>query len=118
MVLHAGYLHWYGDYDAALRRAWDQHKDLLVVLTLPRSPQAARLIRAVQNDAPLSATIASRFVGVIITVDSRTHYPNEMYYAPKFPAVFFVDAAREISRISPCMGADVLTCLRNRLTQY
>jgi hypothetical protein len=116
--MHAKRIHWYGDYDQALHAARNQHRDLLVILVQPRSAAAAKLIQAIQKDARLSASIVSNFTAVIITVDHRTQYPNEMYYVPRFPALFVVDTALEISRVPPCIGQGVLGCLRMKLADW
>jgi len=108
---HATTIGWMGDYDHAHQAALKQHKGLLVILVKPRSSDAARLIRAFQNDPAIATAIHQQFIPVIVTVDTRTQYPIEMYYTTEFPALFLVDPVREIAW-RRCVGARMISCVR------
>lgn len=109
-------IHWMGDYDHAHQTALKQHKALMVILVKPRSNDAARLIRNLQADPVIVSTIHQKFIPLIVTVDTRTQYPIEMYYTTEFPALFFVDPVREIAW-GRCVGAEMMSCVQSFLLE-
>jgi len=114
---YAATIGWMGDYDHAHQTALKQHKGLMVILVKPRSSEAARLIRAFQNDPAIATAIHQQFIPVIVTVDTRTQYPIEMYYTTEFPALFFVDPVREIAW-KQCVGEGMIACVRSAMLRY
>jgi len=108
---HAATISWMGDYDHAHQTALKQHKGLMVILVKPRSSEASNLIRSLQSDTVIVASIQQHFIPVIVTVDTRTQYPIEMYYTTEFPALFLVDPVREIAW-KRCVGAGMIACVR------
>ncbi len=111
---YAASIHWMGDYDHAHQTAMKQHKALMVILVKPRRSKAAKLIRNLQGDPTIVSTIHRQFIPLIVTVDTRTQYPIEMYYTTEFPALFFVDPVREIAW-GRCVGAGMMSCVQSFL---
>ena len=114
---YAASIHWMGDYDHAHQTALNQHKGLMVILVTPRSSNASNLIRSLQSDTVIVASIQQHFIPVIVTVDTRTQYPIEMYYTTEFPALFLVDPVREITW-KWCVGEGMIACVRGGVLQY
>ena len=109
---YAASIHWMGDYDHAHQMALKQHKGLMVILVKPRSSDATKLIRNLQTDPAIVSTIHRQFIPVIVTVDTRTQYPIEMYYTTEFPALFFVDPVQEITW-GRCVGTEIISCVQS-----
>ena len=108
-------IRWRGDYDQALHEARARGKNLLLILTKPSCPACAELIRKIAADPALVRPLLRRYVPVIVTVDVRADYPVELYYTTRFPALFLVEALRELPDEGSCRGRGCYTFLRRRL---
>ena len=115
LTIAAGeFVHWRGEYEAARLEAVQKGKDLLLLLV--KNPENGReVLAAIGKDADLSRGISQNTVAVVIIADTKARYPVELYYTTKFPAVFLVDAKREIPLNAPCIGKESLACLRREI---
>ena len=108
-------IRWRGDYDQALQEARERGRDLLLILTKPSCPFCAELIRKIAADPVLVHALNRHFIPVIVTADARADYPVELYYTTRFPALFLVEALREVPDEGSCRGRGCYTFLRRRL---
>ncbi|SFV51126.1 hypothetical protein MNB_SV-3-741 [hydrothermal vent metagenome] len=95
-MLFANHIHWQGNYDKALKLAQKERKTLLVLVVKKDDVQTLNILKTTFMNQPYIDTMNEKMIAVIVTYEGRNSYPVEMYYATIFPALFFVDATREI----------------------
>ncbi|WP_292659164.1 hypothetical protein [Nitratifractor sp.] len=108
------FVHWRGAYEAARAEAVEEGKRLLFLLA-GTSDDGRKLLAAIGKDSELTRKISDDYVAVIVIADAKANYPIELYYTTKYPAIFLVDAKREIPLGAPCMGNASFACLRRKL---
>jgi thioredoxin-related protein len=96
-----------GNYDRALKKAYDTHKPLLVLVVAKDSPYSNTVIKNVLMNQKYVETINEKMVAVIVTYGGNENYPIEMYYTTVFPTLFFVDAQRELFLEKPLYGDEI-----------
>ena len=89
--LWAGPIGWMGDYRAALQRAGDERKPVLILLVEPKCTPCNRLLIRIHRDHGLSEKIERTAVPLLLSAGLRS-YPIEMYYTTAYPALFLIDA--------------------------
>lgn len=89
------HVHWVGKYDDALMQAQKEHKNLLVFLVKDKCALCNNIINDYLMNQKYITTIDHNYIGVIVTYESKSSYPIEMYYSREFPALFFVDSSNE-----------------------
>jgi len=104
LLLSANHIHWMGNYDKARQKACDMHKPLLVLVVKKNSSSSRDIVKNIFMDQPYIDTINEKAVAVIVTYEGKQNYPVEMYYATRFPALFFVDSSREVFLAEPVYG--------------
>ena len=82
---------WMGDYDAALNRARQEKKPLLILMVKPGCTMCKSFLVRIACDEALRERIVRSTVPLILT-QGVSRYPIEMYYTPVYPTLFLVDA--------------------------
>jgi thioredoxin-related protein len=100
-------IQWVGHYDRALSRARQEHKLLLVLAVKPHCPACSRLVSRILQDPVLTRQIQDKYVSVIVTNDRYRDYPNELYFASRYPALFVVDPKDERFVMTPFIGVSI-----------
>ena len=103
---------WMGDYEAALYRARQEKKPLLIIVVKPGCEACNELLKKIARDEVLAGNIARSTIPLLLT-EGVEKYPIEMYYTPIVPAIFLVDG-QERFLIDPIAPAS-LSALRRRL---
>lgn len=94
--LNANHIHWLGDYDKALIKAQKEDKPLMVLLVKKECSMCNKIIKKYFMEQIYIEQLNDKFISVIITYEGRINYPIELFYAAKFPTLFFVDSQTEI----------------------
>ncbi len=106
-LVAAGNVHWLGDYDAALMQAQRTHKSLMVLVVRGQCSRCRDVIRTAFMDRPYVAQLNRAFVPVIVTYGHQDRFPNEMYFSPELPALFFVDSRTEVFAAPTLVGRQI-----------
>ena len=81
---------WMGDYEAALNRAQQEKKPLLILMVKPGCEACGGLLMQITEDEALAEKIAGSTIPLLLTKGMK-RYPIEMYYTPVYPTLFLVD---------------------------
>jgi len=107
LLLFAEHVHWMGSYDAALQKAVAEHKPLLLLVVKKSDPNSGKILKDFFMNRPYIEKINRDMVAVIVAYEGRESYPVEMYYTTQFPALFFVDAQRELFMHKPLYVGEI-----------
>ena len=107
LSLLADHVHWLGNYNTALKLAYDQQKPLLVLLVKKGDIFSSTLIKKCFMNQPYIDKVNQKTVPVIIIYESRLSYPIEMYYTTVFPTLFLVDTKTEMFMKEPLYGEQI-----------
>ena len=95
------HFHWLGDYNTALAKAKKQNKPLMVLLIGNDSKDSKEMVRKLFTNQPYIKQLNQKVVGVIVNVDEKASYPNEMYWSNDYPTLFFTKSENETFLLSP-----------------
>ena len=103
----AEHIHWLGDYDRALQKAHQTHRDIMVLLVKRGSKVSRDTIARNFMNREYIDRLESRYVCVIVIYKSRNSYPIELLYSTTFPTLFFISSKDERFIIEPLYGSDI-----------
>jgi hypothetical protein len=107
LFVHANFVNWMGNYDAAHQKALKEHKPLLVLVVKKNDPLSSWIIKHTLMDKPYVDMINKNMVSVIVTYEGDLSYPIEMYYTTTFPTLFFVNSQKELFLREPLYGNEI-----------
>ena len=107
LFVHANFVNWMGNYDAAHQKALKEHKPLLVLVVKKNDPLSSWIIKHTLMDKPYVDMINKNMVSVIVTYEGALSYPVEMYYTTTFPTLFFVNSQKELFLREPLYGNEI-----------
>jgi len=107
LFVHANFVNWMGNYDAAHQKALKEHKPLLVLVVKKNDPLSSWIIKHTLMDKPYVDMINKNMVSVIVTYEGALSYPIEMYYTTTFPTLFFVNSQKELFLREPLYGNEI-----------
>jgi len=90
LVLSANFVHWQGDYEKALRVAQKEQKPIMVLFVKSDCQKCKTLVADLFTNKPYVEDINRHFIPIIITKDTKTNYPREMYFTNTYPRLFFM----------------------------
>jgi len=91
MILHASFMRWHGDYEAAHRVALQLNKPLLVLLLKKNDINSKNVLVDSFMNQEYIEYINNSFVPVLVTKGQKNSYPIELLYTLEYPAIFFLD---------------------------
>jgi len=109
--IDASYIQWYSDYESAHKKARQENKKLLVVLT---SEKNSKIINEVFINQPYIEMINKNFIAVYLMKNQKNGYPIELLYTLEYPTVFFLDRY-ELYSCEPIYGVLNSTILEKKL---
>jgi thioredoxin-related protein len=101
--------HWQGNYDKALEQAKREQKTLLVFVVKRECPLCHRVIQEQFGRQPYIRELNRKTVAVMVTYADIVHYPVELYWTNIYPALFVVDAHKELFLHKPLYGSEITT---------
>ena len=101
--LYAVEVHWEKDYENGIKKAMDENKPVLFVMSKTTCPPCIRLKNTTFKDEKVVAMLDKHFVSILSYVDKGDYIPRELY-APYTPSLWFLKSNGE-PRYEPLVGA-------------
>ncbi len=80
---------WYSSYDKALEIAQKEKKNMMLFIASSKDKNSNEILRKHFQNQDYINYLNTNFISVLITVEHKTSYPIELFYATNFPSIFF-----------------------------
>ena len=95
-LLFGEHIHWFGKYNIALENAKQNNKPLMVLLVEGGSASSKMIVAKLFTNKPYVGQLNRKVVSVLVDVNTKTNYPNEMLWSNTYPKIFFLNSDNEI----------------------